>query len=196
MPNKRLWTPYVRLKQFNVTYGVPPKNGSSSFYEALRRCYGLPRTKHFKMVQNNPHLFEQVDFLDHPGFFVVRHPIDRFESLWRSKCRDNHGTVGGHPIRGMNPYDLFAYIKQHDDPHWRPQIDMIKLGEMPNITLVPLDEFTHHFKAHTGLDLWYQNPTKELKSDYFDLGLLSEVADYYADDVDLYEKALANRSRI
>lgn len=189
-----LWSPYVRYKPANVTYGVPPKNGTSAFYEALRRAHSLPRTKHFKMIEQNPSIFEKVEYLDHPGFFIVRHPLDRFESLWRSKCRDRHGSIGGHPVRGMNPYELFEYIQTHDDIHWRRQVDMIRAGEDPK--LVPIEEFSAHFLRHTGLEMWPINQTKSMPTDYFDLGLLSDVADYYSEDEELYERALANYSRI
>jgi hypothetical protein len=185
------WSPWVELKQFDVCYGIMPKNGSSSFYEALRRHYQLPRamTKGVHIVDACEHLRYVAQPSTNKARFVVRHPLDRFESLWRSKCRDGHGTIGGHPIRGMSPEQLFSYIKDNDDPHWRSQHPYVTTLDVEP-TLVPLENFDEQFRLDTGIGLWRMNPTKELGGDYFSMELLTDVLDHYEMDMHVYERAV------
>jgi hypothetical protein len=186
------WTPWVELADFDVCYGVMPKIGSSAFYEALRRHYKLPRgvTKGVHIVN----ACERTRYVAQPSTtkarFVVRHPLDRFESLWRSKCRDNHGTVGGHPIRGMSPEELFEYVQRNQDPHWCHQHPYAStLDKEP--TLVPLDKLNEQFRLDTGIGLWYMNETEVRPSDpIISPELAAQVMDYYEKDIFVYERAV------
>lgn len=174
------------FKQYGVTYGVMPKNASSSFFEALRRHYQLPRKKGFEIVQDCTDL-EKVAQPIGDAYFIVRHPLDRFESLWRSKCRDHHGSIGGHPVRDLTPEQLFDYIKTHGDPHWRSQTPYAAtLDKEP--TLVPIEHFAESLKATTGIEMWHQNPTNGVCE--MSLELMDEVMDHYEQDVLLYERAV------
>lgn len=188
-PKIRLgWSPWVNLQQFDITYGVPPKNASSSFFEALRRHYDLKRTKGVQFV-DNPHVCKSPIPL-YEAFFVVRHPLDRFESLWRSKCRDGHGTIGGHPVRGLTPEELFAYIQEHpeDDPHWRRQTSLLGNVEGPQPILLPVDHFAEHFLSKTGIEMWQQNPTHGECP--MTLELMTDVMEHYEADLFLYERSI------
>jgi len=58
--------------------------------------------------------------------FIIRHPLDRFDSLWRNKARDGGrlskgGGRGMHKVIGMTPRELFEYTKTHPNHHWTPQ---------------------------------------------------------------------------
>ena len=181
------WSPWVHLKQFDVCYGVMPKNASSSFYEALRRSYGLPRRKGFQIIEDCEHLRKVAQPCTPKARFIVRHPLDRFESLWRSKCRDHHGSIGGHPIRDMSPDELFAYIQEHDDPHWRSQAPYVMtLDAEP--TLVPVEYFAQQFRLDTGFEAWHQNPTTG--DCPMSIELMHDVLEHYANDVLVYERAV------
>lgn len=183
-----VWT---YLKDYDCTYGVPPKNASSSFYEALRRHYKLKRSKGLQYEPN-----EKVERVSHPvgarAFFIVRHPIDRFESLWRSKCRDGHGKAGGHEeeLYGLTPEELLAYIQANDDPHWRKQVVLYGNQEREDIILVPVERFADHFGRVTGIEMWHQNPTHGLCP--MSLELEDAVRQHYKHDLLLYYEALRN----
>lgn len=185
------WEPWIHLKQFDVCYGVMPKNGSSSFYGALRRHYKLPRpvTKGVHIVNACDQLAYVAQPCTKKARFIVRHPLDRFESLWRSKCRDHHGTIGGHPVRDMSPQELFDYVREHDDPHWRHQYPYVTtLDREP--TLVPLENFNEQFRLDTGISLWTMNPTEPSNDEGWTLQLMQEILDYYDKDLLVYERAV------
>ena len=56
------------------------------------------------------------------AYFVVRHPLDRFCSLWKSKCRDNQSSAYKETLADMSPVELMDHIEAGArDPHWTPQ---------------------------------------------------------------------------
>lgn len=184
------WTPWTEFKLHDVCYGVLPKCGSTALHESIRRTYKLERSKGQHWPDDNPYVRRVAQPSTSKARFVVRHPLDRFESLWRSKCRDGHGKVGGHDIRGLTPEQLFEYIQKHDDPHWRAQAPYVTtLDKEP--TLVPLESFSSQFRLDTGIGLWEMNPTIVLPTDQgCSLELLTDVLEHYSNDMILYDRAV------
>jgi len=92
-----------------IAFGVPPKNGLHSFWEALRGDDIHRDVNPYKCPRR---------------VFVVRHPVERFKSLWRNKCRDGEQANLG--IAGMTPEQLFEHIQTaRDNYHWTPQVDLL-----------------------------------------------------------------------
>ena len=153
-------------------FGVPFKNGYTSVKKVLNGPQGAIR-----IAPNHLKNFRRK-------VFVVRHPLDRFLSLWRNKCRD-HGA--GVAVEGFTMEQLFErIISGTPDEHWVCQVDM--LGKhRKDAELIRLESLG---------DWWYENMQAELPKlnesapyDKISDELREQVLDHYAADVELYNDA-------
>jgi hypothetical protein len=153
-------------------FGVPFKNGYTSVKKVLNGPQGAIRIPHNRMKNFSNRVF------------IVRHPLDRFLSLWRNKARD-HGK--GVAVEGFTMQQLFDRIKTGTpDEHWIRQVDL--LGKFRKGTeLVRLENLAAW---------WWDNMQAEFphlnKTDNYDEiapDLRDQVLEHYAEDVKLYDVA-------
>lgn len=187
---------YINLPSLALTLAVPPKCGSSSVYASLQEYYGVdgpegPST----LADCNQVRLLKANLIPPTGriVFVTRHPLDRFRSLWRNKCRDGGKIAGAaSALVGLSPEELFAFILEYGNHHWRHQAAMA--DDMPfgiRIEFVPIER----------LSIWWEQnmpeyPALEVRNetaDPFDpeisAALEADILEYYADDVRLHEIA-------
>lgn len=155
-----------------IAFGVPFKNG----YNSVKKVLNGPQAA-IRIAPNHMKNFRRK-------VFVVRHPLDRFLSLWRNKCRDRGSGVA---VEGFTMRQLFERIVTGpEDEHWTRQVDMLgkyrKEAELIRLEALP--------------EWWWQNMQAELPHenrtapyDEIDDDLRDMVLDYYAEDVALYELA-------
>ena len=180
-------TPWVYVKPMDITIGVPPKNGSTSVYDALRRTYdSTAPISGAQWIMSS----DSCEFVAQPkglhAFFIVRHPVDRFRSLWVNKCLRAQGKADADvELAGLTPDELLQLIR-HDpegDPHWRSQLSLLGNPEMA-IELVPIE----HLSGALPLSVWRMNDSN---SAHFKLDdrLVAQVKNHYAGDCNLYQSA-------
>lgn len=159
-------------KSRRIAFGVPFKNGYTSVKKVLNGPQGAVRIQpnHMKNFRRK--------------IFVVRHPLDRFLSLWRNKCRDRGS---GTAVEGFTMEELYQRITTgQPDEHWTRQVDL--LGKYrKEAELVRLEDLA---------DWWWNNMQAEFPRlnqsdnyDEIDPDLRERVLAWYADDVVLYESA-------
>jgi len=172
---------WMKIPQWNIVICAPLKAGSSTVKDFLWKnnidCEYAPRYK--------------VEGLNNI-YFVVRDPIQRFESLWRSKCRDRHNSHLKFPyhtwktLRGATQEQLMDYIEsnEHPDAHWTPQMKLV--GDL-DVTLIPLEALSWWWNQ-SGFGSLGKSNTTEGETEISD-SLKKRVLTFYADDLKLYHKA-------
>jgi len=162
---------WFHIPAWDIVIAAPPKAGSSS----LKRFMGDNKIqcsyiKHHQVTGNI--------------FFVVRDPITRFASLWRSKCRNKENLLDKR-VHGMSPQELMSHIENGaTDVHWTPQVELIK---NLNPTLIPLESLNWWWHQSGLGSLGVFNATEgeiEISDD-----LKQRILTFYADDLKLYHKA-------
>ena len=126
------WT----IPKWNMTICLPPRCGSSTVLHYLvnEGIFALrPARASGRMIM------------------VVRDPVSRFKSLWKSKCRDEEGLWIDdeenrnvtHDIRGMTPEELITLIENDTDPdaHWAKLVDIEAGLSTHTVRLKDLSEF-------------------------------------------------------
>lgn len=168
--SKNLWVYFPRQK---VSLLVPPKCGTSSVRQFIwmnELENTVKRIQHYQVTGNI--------------FFVVRDPITRFVSLWRSKCRNKENLLDKR-VHGMSPNELMTHIESGaKDAHWTPQVELIK---NLNPTLIPLESLNWWWHQSGLGSLGVFNAT-EGEIEISD-GLKQRILTFYADDLKLYHKA-------
>lgn len=129
--------------------------------------------------RHGPYTPEEVNKVTAKGkYLAIRHPVDRFRSLWQDKCcRDPEGSPLRQRLNGMSPAQLLQMIKYFPmgDRHWYPQY----LYRVPGTTLIP------HQKFLTWLG--YKNKVYN-KSEAVDAVMpSSDIIEYYSQDYELWE---------
>ncbi len=166
-----------RARKFAI--GVPFKNGYTSVLKVLNGQQAPIRIQpnHMKNFRRK--------------MFVVRHPLDRFLSLWRNKCRD-YGSGAG--VEGMTMDELWQrIITGQPDGHWQRQVEL--LGKYRNeVELVRLEDLPAW---------WYENMLAEFPHenrsapyDKIDPELRHKVLEHYAEDLKLYDIALGSNQSL
>jgi len=178
---------FVNVPAWDITFGVPPKCGSSSVNAALQEAFGCENLVYCDDVRllKTPPIAGRL-------IFVVRHPLDRFKSLWKNKCRDN-GKLAGHGTNlfGLTPAELFDYIRARRNSHWTPQSELLgTLATTRYTDIVPLEDFAPYCTYN--IPMMPALPVRNKTHGVVDLApwLEREILDYYADDVELYEGAV------
>lgn len=176
---------WVYLKEFDCCICIPAKNGGCSFRHEIIRLRGLdidPRQfglmREFAKDGHGPFHPKEVSYLfpDKPHYLSVRHPVERFTSLWRNKCREKNGAPW--QVYGMTPDQLMDYIEIQEDHHWRKQVknltDRTELMLMPD--LLEMIGCTMRLNRSDRLEREPDMP-------------VDRILDYYADDLRLWEDA-------
>lgn len=185
---------FLYVAPWHTTIAVPPKNGSSSVYEAMAEAFDVDH------INESPHVFRLKRLAVPPSaklVFVTRGPLDRFQSLWRNKCYAG-GRLNGHDLKGMTPRELFDYIKTHENQHWTRQVDL--LGDLrghPNLDLVPLDGLTRYWRDHidSRTPLGQLNAASKLHDPEDIDSVAVSVAQHYAEDLELHRDACEEYER-
>lgn len=169
----RGWGWFV-VPDWNITIAAPPKAGSSSlkqfFYESE-----MDNVKMIPKCEVNPN--SEI-------FFVVRDPLDRFASLWRSKCRDEN-NIKDYRVCGMQPNELMQHILEgNTDVHWAPQV---KLLDGLNAKLICLENLNEWYSDRGYGELHKFNATEgDIEIDEL---LRNQVLTFYAEDAILHARA-------
>jgi hypothetical protein len=126
--------------------------------------------------------------IDKTAFFVVRHPIERFLSLYKNKCINGGQLDRGDTLRikGWAIDKLLEWIESgYWNHHWGKQVEY-EAGLSDH--LIPLEWFDQWaYDAGIGI-LPHMHKTEqdiELSDDQY-----RRVAELYIDDIKLYERAL------
>ncbi len=181
LKNYALW---VYLEEFDCCVCIPHKNGSCSFRREIIKIKEWNISDHTQSVMlrffkdgHGPFHPKEVElqYADKDHFLSVRHPLERFVSLWRNKCRDKMGIP--RDVWGLTPDELMDFIEDHEDHHWRKQADYVTK------TTIPIDDRDLLKKLGVGVVL---NATQ---GDDDPAMPVDRIVDYYADDVLLWEEA-------
>lgn len=169
--NRKAWL-YLPDKKINL--GVAPKCGSSSIYKAVGKNYYHP--VHFNNVRS---------------IWVVRHPVDRFVSLYENKCvrggRINRAGEDKGNLKGWSFEKLLRHVESGKEwnHHWAPQKEM---EDKKATEFVPLEELDLLLEE-LGLPLLHQNVTKN-EPYQPSKGQIARIERLYEDDLRLYEEAI------
>ena len=181
LPAKAGWQ-YIR--EWDMVVGVCPKCGSGSIRAAID-AEGLEYWHRADPMEVSRRVF------------VVRHPLDRFESLWRNKCRDGGLVRVGkkiapgtfHQLDGLTPRELFEYSLKNPNHHWTPQIVLhgqVAQRECRIVRIEDMNTFWHKLPDST--HPFPQHNRTHGKVEY-DMELMDEVLNYYEDDYILWAQA-------
>ena len=183
LDNFALW---VYLKEFDCCVCFPHKNGGCSFRWQIIKIKGWQfiSSRSLHVMQNfysdghGPFHPKEAEYLyPHvPHYLAVRHPVDRFKSLWRNKCRDRDGSPW--QVYGMTPDELMDYIEIQEDHHWRMQVKNLTDHTEP----MPMPDLLEMIGATARI-----NKSGRLEKDP-DVPV-DRVLDYYADDLRIWEDA-------
>lgn len=160
-------------KERRIAFGVPPKNGYQSIRKVLNGQSGpvripLNRLKHFPRK-----------------VFVVRHPVERFMSLYRNKCRD--GERGLHLDHIASPRALFEHIQTAPpDDHWARQVDLLAPFH-GKAELVQLDRMADWWRDNMPGEFPHLHQTADREAP--DPELFTDLALHYRADLDLFFEA-------
>jgi len=161
---------YFKHQHFSLM--VPPKCGATSIRKFIETVQDdeIIKIKHYAVCGK--------------VYAVVRHPLDKFCSLWRSMCRDKIGPQE-FGIHDMTPTELMDHIEGGaKDIHWTPQIDLH--GKLEP-TLIPLAMLGFWWKQSGLGSLGKHNMTDgDIEMDE---KLRDRVLTFYADDVILHNQA-------
>ena len=128
---------------------------------------------------------------DYSAYFVIRDPVERFKSLWRHKCRDiGMASSTRRHLFGKSPDELISMIEAgYKNSHVASQAK--RLNNYP-ATLIPLPKLNAWWVEQGYGDLAsVQQQYITIKHDNeFSDSVLERVANFYADDVDLYNKTI------
>ena len=153
-------------------FGVPFKNGYTSVKKVLNGPQGAIRIppNHMKKFPNK--------------VFIVRHPLDRFLSLWRNKSRD-HGS--GAAVEGLTMDELWQRIQDgQPDEHWTRQVEM--LGKYRDqALLIRLEDLPEWW--HENMQAEFPHENQSAPYDKISDELREQVLTHYAEDVRLYDEA-------
>lgn len=118
------------LLSMDVCVCVPAKCGGTAFYQAAFHVHEV-EPRHVKsavdrlasMSGAGPYTPIEVStyYPTKRKIMAVRHPVQRFVSLWRDKCRD--GDENMPMVAGWDPETLLQHIKEYPagNDHWMPQ---------------------------------------------------------------------------
>jgi len=164
---------WLRGTDDSTAWGILPKNGSTALRHALTRDYGG-----WEVV--DPTRFSN-------RIFVVRHPIERFESLWLNKCRDARHRGKG-PVAecsGKSAEELFQFIQVKENLHWNPQVPM--LGNMRSGTeIVRLEDLSSRYEAVSGAPYPLVNVSPDRDDVRLTDALTERLLEYYREDLELW----------
>ena len=164
------------VPSWNLSICAPPKAGSSS----LKKFFSESDIEYNYLLQKEVPRSSDI-------CFVVRNPIDRFASLWKSKCRDK-ATIADQDVHGLSPRALMAHISSGKrDIHWTPQYKMLEGMDMDNVNLIPLEDLNDWWRDRGYGELSVFNKTSGKMQ--MNEAIFAWLCDFYAEDFILYSKA-------
>lgn len=165
------------FNEWDFVITAPPKCGSSSIKQYV--------WMHEIDDRVSTPLHSDVKKMHCDKFAVVRNPLDRFASLWKSKCRDKM-PVRNNAVHGMSPRALMEHIASGGrDVHWTPQY---KLSKGLDVKLIALPNLNSWWAANGYGELGVFNKTSGTME--MDETIREWIRDFYAEDYELYTKAL------
>ncbi len=173
--NQNITHIWYYFKDYEFIVMAPPKCGSSS----IRQFIWMNEIEDRIIVLKHHQVFGDEIYA------IIRDPISRFCSLWRSKCRDEE-IIRDKRIHGMSLSELMTHIEGGaKDAHWTQQSKII--GNL-NPVLIRLEHLNEWWSANMHGELGTFNSTEgntEISNE-----LKSRILTFYADDLELYQKAL------
>ncbi len=178
---------YIHIPKWNLAIAVTPKCGSTSIYQAIHdefHCTDVHCADRFESLstaQVPAHL---------PVLFVVRHPLDRFISVWRQRTLPMYESAAGKTLLGKTPRQLWTGRDRADD-HWKSQTSL--LGRLrKQATIVRLEDLSVYWRhvSPSTIELPHVNSTLPLWPVDLDHKLVKSIERYYADDIELYNGAV------
>lgn len=178
---------WVYLPSFELSICAPPKCGSRALlyalvnhfygpvdYQEVRPSEWCGQLEHFSFM-TSPRNGEKVAF--------VRHPLDRFKSLYAHHCRDGYPGVP-HEYRGGSVERLIKLIsiRPNADPHWATQKSVI--GDLAGVNLVSISYAAIWLKNRTGIDMAVVNKTAAGAIDINE-DQEQRILAHYAEDMEL-----------
>ena len=165
------------IPDYGFAVALPPRCGSSSvlhsFVEREIKCYG-PVIGHADGTSSRDDYERRI--------MVVRDPVERFMSLWRSKCRnqeklwvDDDSAV----LAFMSPKDLIKHIERTkvEDAHWAT-LSAIEAGYST--------EIIHYTELNALLDMKYADRLNNTWEPFkIDPEVEERVKEFYKDDYGL-----------
>jgi hypothetical protein len=172
-PNQSITHVWYYFKDHKFTIVAPAKCGSSSIMQFIW----------MNEIEDSVLVLKQHQVVGET-YTIIRDPIDRFCSLWRSKCRDKK-NIRDKRIYGMSPSELMTHIESGaKDAHWTQQNRII--GKLDPV-LIPLEMLGWWWKQSGLGELGKYNAT-EGEVDISDK-LKARILRFYANDLELYHKA-------
>jgi len=170
---------YFVIPKWKMVIGAPPKCGSTSIKMSLI---------HEKVDYEMKYAHQLPKGL--PVYFIVRHPLDRFKSLWRFRCVPGgdlvHGT--GDDLHGMTPEQFWRFVRKAPaDQHWMQQTTLLEDLQVTLVKMQHIQEWWHSTPSKRPL-LCY-NSTSSRIDETFSAELEAAINKHYDADVRLYEVA-------
>lgn len=176
---------------------VPAKCGGTSFY---RHAFNVPARVPAEHVRSfavsvaqdtgagpfSPHEIVRF-FPDSRRLIAVRHPVERFQSLWRDKCRRLPGPTlnSTEYLRGWTQEQLMDLIEStpFGDPHWVPQQHEL----VPEAALLDCAALGAVLGYSTAV---HENRTRALSTDPDPP--VERILQHYRADADIYWRVLTS----
>ena len=178
---------YIHVPKWNLAIAMTPKCGSTSIYQAIHdefNCTDDHCTDRFENLSTG----QVPAFL--PVLFVVRHPVDRFLSIWRHRTLPMYVSASGKTLLGLTPKQLWDGRDKGDD-HWKSQTSLLG-GLREQATIVRLEDLSTYWRHMTPskVDLPHLNWTASEWPVELDRKFVGKIETYYADDIELYNGAV------
>ena len=160
------------LPELGINIGTSPKAGTQSVK---------------LMIKDYTRLY--VMCFEHPSIWVVREPIARFKSLWRQKVRDggNMANKSQKLVEDLTPDELLDMIEtsEYRDAHWMRQSELMGPHATQIIPIEKLGDWWEKQGYGKGEHVHKTSGHVEVSPE-----LEARLKKYYADDVEMYEKAV------
>ncbi|KKK50243.1 hypothetical protein LCGC14_3126970 [marine sediment metagenome] len=178
---------YIHIPKWNLAIAVTPKCGSTSIYQAIHdefNCTDVHCTDRFESLST-----EQVR-ASLPVLFVVRHPLDRFISVWRQRTLPQYESASGKTLLGLTPRQLWDGRDRGDD-HWKSQTRLLGCLRY-QATIVRLEDLSTYWRFMTPstVELPHVNATGREWPTELDRRLVKSIDTYYAADIEMYNGAV------
>ncbi len=178
---------YIYIPKWNLAIATTPKCGSTSIFRAIQDefgCTDVRCTDKFPLLSTNQVLTTM------PVLFVVRHPLDRFLSMWRQRTTPGYDSPSGTTLHGKTPRQLWEGRDEGDD-HWKTQTQLLgKLREQATIVrLEDLYVYWRHMTSST-VEIPRVNVTGTQWPEHLDYRLIRRIERFYADDIEMYNGAV------
>lgn len=172
--------PWFNFQHYGISLAAPPKCGNTTAKLAAQEFKRAPRTA-------LPAFDEQ--------YWVCRHPVQRFQSLFKNKILRNGNVRRTHAQIFKNdvssPEDLLKYVIQDCyapaegrlDNHWKPQSWIREEAGGERAILVPLERLSELLQYDA------QNVTNSQDVELSD-ALIADILAFYEDDLVMYEESL------